>query len=88
MSRLCVEVIYAANLKPGDLYAGRVVPDAPTRPVQPMAAAMTLTRVTKVTRDDGRKWIALDAGRLGLTSVLASSQVLVIRDVLQRSSTP
>jgi len=53
-----------------------------------MAAAMTLTRVTKVTRDDGRKWIALDAGRLGLTSVLASSQVLVIRDVLQRSSTP
>src|SRR5262245_27515161 len=31
---LSVDVIYARNLKPGDLYAGIVTRDAPTRPVQ------------------------------------------------------
>ena len=30
-----LDVIYAANLQPGDWWAGNFLPDAPTRPVQP-----------------------------------------------------
>jgi hypothetical protein len=46
-----IDVKYAANVQPGDLVAGMVRPDAPTRPVQNMASAMRVTRVDVLTPD-------------------------------------
>ena len=75
---MSVDVIYALHLKPGDLYAGDVVPDAPTRPVQPWVAAHKITAVDTY-KTDGRTWMRLTAGQFELTPVAASTQVLVIR---------
>jgi hypothetical protein len=40
-----------ANVKPGDLVAGDVVPAAPTRPVQPIARAMRVESVEVIVAD-------------------------------------
>ena len=75
-----VDVTSACHLKPGDRYAGDVNPDAPTRPVQPFAAACLLTDVEMCTDDDGVKWMHLSTthGRV-LTPVRYTTWVLVIR---------
>lgn len=74
-----VDVIYARHLEPGDLFAGEVCPQAPTRPVQPFAAACTLTEVSTYS-SDGVTWMRLEASHgLGLSPLKASQQVLVIR---------
>jgi hypothetical protein len=46
-----IDVKYAANVKPGDLVAGDVVPTAPTRPVQPIARAMRVESVEVIVPD-------------------------------------
>jgi hypothetical protein len=46
-----IDVKYAANVQPGDLVAGRVVPDAPTRPVRPIAHAMRVESVEAIVPD-------------------------------------
>lgn len=43
-----IDVIYACHVKIGDVVAGRVEPTAPTRPVQPMAHAMTVQNISEV----------------------------------------
>jgi hypothetical protein len=74
-----VDVVHAGNMKPGDLYAGDVNPDAPTRPVQEFATAHRLTEVTRYT-EGGRQMLALQAGQVTLTPVPAATQVLLIRE--------
>lgn len=76
MSR--IDVVYAASLKPGDLYAGNVQPDAPTRPVQEFAAAWKLASVERF-KVDGRTWIRPASASFELTPVPAVTQCLVIR---------
>jgi hypothetical protein len=75
---LRLDVVYAANLKPGDALAGYLVIDAPTTPVQPMAAALTLTEVTRYD-DGGTAMVRLRAGDLELFSARTTAQALVIR---------
>lgn len=79
VKRLALDVVYAVNLKPGDRLAGYYVPDAPTRPVQPMAAALKLTSVEPFADDDGKKRVALTSGQFALFSADARAQALVIR---------
>ena len=74
-----IEVVYALHMKPGDLYAGKIVPDAPTRPVQPFAAAHRLTEVTPYADDEGVKWLRLEAGPLPISPVRTTSKVILIR---------
>lgn len=74
-----LDVIHAANLKPGDWYAGDVIPDAPTRPVQEFAAAHRLTEVGTFKTDE-RTWMRLTSGPFELDPIPASRQVLVIRE--------
>jgi hypothetical protein len=74
-----LDVVYAANLKPGDRLAGYYVPDAPTRPVQEMARALTLTEATRYDGDDGKAMMRLRAGEFELFSVRTTAQALVIR---------
>jgi hypothetical protein len=74
-----IDVVYAASMKPGDLFAGLVVPDAPTTPVQTWAAAHKLTSIEAFTGEDGLKWLRLKAGPFDLTPVPAVTQCLVIR---------
>jgi hypothetical protein len=78
---ISIDVKHAGNLKPGDLYAGQVVPDAPTRPVQPIAAALRLTEVVPFTDDGGRKMMRLKAGVLDLTPLYITTGCLVILGV-------
>ena len=74
-----LDVIYARALKPGDLWAGNVVPDAPARPVQNFAHALRLTHTEIVKGEDGR-WMVQCRARCGaLTPVRESAQVMVIR---------
>lgn len=75
-----LDVVYAVNLKPGDKLAGYYVPDAPTRPVQPIAAALTLTEVEKFTDEDGGEWVRLKSGVFDLFSARVGANALVIRD--------
>jgi hypothetical protein len=42
-----LDVIYAIHVNVGDLIVGEVHPDAPTRPVQPMAAGMTVRDISE-----------------------------------------
>lgn len=74
-----IDLKAAMHLKPGDLLAGHYRPEAPTTPVQLMAAALELTEVTPYTDDDGRKMLALKAGELNLFPVRTVTQCLVIR---------
>lgn len=74
-----IDVVYAANLKPGDKLAGYYVPDAPTRPVQVIASALTLTEAEPYTGDDGKEWMRLQAGQFALFPARAGAQALVIR---------
>jgi hypothetical protein len=74
-----IDVVYAANMKPGDLYAGDVNPDAPTRPVQTFAAAHKLASVERFRADDGRPWVRLRSASFELSPVPAVTQCLVIR---------
>ena len=78
-TRTRLDIIYAANLKPGDLYAGQVNPDAPTMPVQPCAVAPTITEATPYQDGQGHRMMRLPAGQLAMTSLPAGRQVLVIR---------
>jgi hypothetical protein len=80
MQAISIEVTYAAQMKPGDLYAGKVNPAAPTTPVQTFAAAHRLTDVTPHAGADGRRMLHLRAGALILEPVLAAAQVLVVRE--------
>jgi hypothetical protein len=73
-----LDVVYAANLKPGDRLAGYYVPDAPTRPVQPVARALTLTEVTRYD-DNGKAMMRLRSGDLNLSPARAMANALVIR---------
>jgi hypothetical protein len=79
MSRLSVDVTYACHLKEGDLYAGTIKPDAPTRPVQPCARALEITKVIPYTNDEGRRCVRLLAGTLELFPLPITAQVLIIR---------
>ena len=74
-----VDVVYAARMGPGDLFAGIVVPDAPTRPVHVWAAAHELAGVEPFTDDDGRAWVRLRSAVFELQPVPAVTQCLVIR---------
>lgn len=79
-----VDVIYAAHIKPGDLYAGRVDKNAPTRVVQPIARAIPVDRV-ETGFLDGQKVVRVNpiAGLAReLTPIPYSMQVLVIRSDL------
>ena len=80
MSALSVDVIYALHLKPGDLYAGDVDRNAPTRPVQTWAAAHRITEEGEFKTDE-RTWMRLTSSMGELDPVPASRQVLVIRGV-------
>jgi hypothetical protein len=73
-----LDVVYAANLKPGDRLAGYYVPDAPTRPVQPNARALTLTEVARYD-DNGKAMMRLRSGDLNLSPARAMANALVIR---------
>ena len=42
-----LEVIYARQVMPGDVVVGEVNVNAPTRPVQPSAAGMKVTKVSR-----------------------------------------
>lgn len=74
-----VDIVYAANMKPGDVFAGIVVPDAPTMPVQTWAAAHTLSGIAKYTGEDGQRMMRLQASGLDLTPIPAATQCLLIR---------
>ena len=77
MSR--IDVVYAASMKPGDLFAGIVAPEAPTRPVQEWAAALKLASVTPYTSDDGRRMVALETEHCTLSPLPIVTQCLLIR---------
>ena len=77
MSR--IDVVYAARMQPGDLYAGQWVPDAPTRHVQTFAAAHELASVLTFKGEDGRPMVRLASAAFDLGSVPAVTQCLVIR---------
>ena len=80
-----LELIPAMHVRPGDLWAGRYEPDAPTTPVQLMAAAHRIADVTPFTDENGARWVRFT--RVGevpgpwgsLTPVRAVSRVFVIR---------
>jgi hypothetical protein len=83
---LSVDVIYAVNMKPGDLYAGEVILES-RRPVHPIAAAVRIATIAPYDGEDGRKMLALTGTApaacgletFPLTPVDASTQVLIIR---------
>lgn len=76
---MSIDIVYVANLKPGDLAAGDVDRHAPTRPAQPYAVAMEVRRVEK--EDGGYRMYFSDDPMTLLYSSLrsASDQVMVIR---------
>ncbi len=73
-----VDVIHALHLKPGDLYAGDVVPESPTRPVHNWHRAHKLTEVSTY-RDDGRLMVQPVSTMGDLEPLPCARQVLVIR---------
>lgn len=74
-----IDVIYAANLKIGDWYAGQVVPGAPTRPVQEILRALEITAVRDRRDAEGIRRVYAESNGMVLSSILASRQVMVIR---------
>jgi hypothetical protein len=77
-----VDVKYAANLKPGDMYAGDVAPDAPTRPVQEFLHAWKIASVETVESADGKRYTQPHAFMgediIALTAAPMGRQVMVI----------
>lgn len=73
-----VDVVCAENLKPGDLYAGQVVPDAPTRPCQPFACAHEVTAVEIVSTAEGKR-VKIMSGQFALSMARLTTQCMVIR---------
>lgn len=73
-----IDVVYVRNLEVGDLYAGWVARNAPTRPVQPCAHAMTVHHISEVPAAVYTLHFSED---LSLTSgpLKGHDQVLVIR---------
>lgn len=75
-----IDVVYVAHVKVGDMIAGEVNPQAPTRPVQPFAAAMTVRNISEVPSAVYTLWYGDDP-----TTALHSApkrfndQVMVIR---------
>jgi hypothetical protein len=80
MKNPSVDVTYAAQMKPGDLFAGLVDPDAPTTPVQPFAAAHRIAGITEDAAPDGRKVLCPQTGMFELTPVAPHHQVILIRE--------
>jgi len=81
-----VEVVYASNVQPGDWYAGQIVHEAPTTPVQPFAAAFPVSHVELFTGEDGRRYVQIVAERppeLQPRPLPMGVQVIVIRGVAQ-----
>ncbi|MDN5933485.1 MAG: hypothetical protein L0I24_20870, partial [Pseudonocardia sp.] len=84
--RRCVmpslDVMYAARVQPGDLVLGRVALEAPTRPVQPMAAGMVVESV-QVTAEPGsprrKSYVWTWAGGAQSGTYGAAEQVMVLR---------
>jgi hypothetical protein len=74
-----IDVIYARNLKPGDLYAGTVDRDAPTRPVQPFAWSHEVRKVSLYTDDQGNDMVLITGPNGDLSPVPIITQVMVIR---------
>lgn len=74
-----IDVVHAANMQPGDLYAGQWVPDAPTTRVQVWAAAHKLTAIAPYTDDSGTRMVRLETEHFTLTPARMSAQCLVIR---------
>ena len=79
--RARIDVIYAANMQPGDLYAADVVPESPTRPVHDWAAPHEVVSVVPYTDETtGRRMLQINATHgLALTPVPIGRQVIVIR---------
>jgi hypothetical protein len=77
-----VDVKYAANLKAGDIYAGDVVPDAPTRPVQEFLNAWEIVSVETVETADGKRYTQpfglMGSDAIALTALPVRRQVMVI----------
>jgi len=80
-----LELIAAMHMRPGDLWAGCYVPEAPTTPVQLWAAAHKITAVMPYRDEAGIGWIRpTAAGEIpgpwgSLTPVRATARVFVIR---------
>lgn len=74
-----IDVVYAVNMKPGDLFAGKIAPDAPTRPVQTWANALELASITPYTDEAGVRMLHLKSASFDLTPIPAAARVLVIR---------
>lgn len=76
-----VDVVYAANMKPGDWYAGKIAPDAPYRKVQEFAAAHEVVEVVPYADENtGQKMLRVVATHgMDLFPVPIGTQVLVIR---------
>lgn len=75
-----VDVRYALNVQAGDLIAGVVAPSAPTRPVQPFAAALRVESVRKVLNNSGRttEVVLGYGGAMSSAPYSVADQVLVI----------
>lgn len=85
-----LDVVYAANMRPGDWYAGDVVPDAPTRPVQLFAYPILVARLERFTSEEGRSMVRVitdGPAILQTTPVGVGQQVLVIRDTVPGTCT-
>jgi hypothetical protein len=76
---MALEVTSAMHLKPGDVFAGVYVPEAPTRPIHPWAAAHALTEIERYDDETGRHMVRLKAGEWDLTPVPLLTWCLVIR---------
>ena len=78
--RPLLRVIYPVHMRPGDLYAGRVSRDAPTRPVQHFAAPFRVHRTGQYRDPDGHPMVRVHAeGTAQPNPVGIGTQVLVIR---------
>ena len=75
-----IDVIYAGNMKAGDLFSGQIDRDAPTSPVQPIARALGITEIAPYTDDHGKKMVRLVAGAPGeLVPLPINMQVMLVR---------
>jgi hypothetical protein len=76
-----LDVVHAANMRPGDWYAGRVEPHAPTRPVQLFAAPFQVAGLERFKTGEGRSMVRVipSGGILQPDPVPVGTQVLVIR---------
>jgi hypothetical protein len=75
-----LRVTYPGHMRPGDLYAGRVNQDAPTRPVHNFAAPFRVHHVEQYRDDDDRPMVRVHVlGAAQPNPVSVGTQVLIIR---------